>query len=151
MSLYNMVFRQGLAAPWILQALRCPPRSFGRYRDAFLREEEEHGLVMVIHTRCGGGNREEYEEVFEDAREHDLYLYDRDCEYDSTYADIVFKAPDGFLDQILKEGVEAMMDSDRCADMTEEQIREMIRENLIENQTQEEKWKAAMDAIAKGK
>jgi hypothetical protein len=64
------------------------PGDFGRYRDIFVTDEH-----IVVHTRCGGGNRELYQEVFDEMFHHPLYDYDEDSDYDCTYADFYFKHP----------------------------------------------------------
>jgi len=86
----------------ILNVLNLTRNSFGRYRDVYIKDG-----YIVVHTRCGGGNREDYEWVFDDAAEHPWYSHNEDQEFDSTYADIFFKIPEtdearsiiGLLDQ----------------------------------------------------
>jgi len=89
MSLFNMVFGENPSSEKLLEVLNLTKGDFGRYRDVFV----EDGFI-VVHTRCGGGNREDYEDVFEDASEHPWYVRDEDCDFDSTYANIYFKVPD---------------------------------------------------------
>lgn len=89
MSLYNMVAGHNPSTTQILSLLGKNTGNFGRFRDVYL----EDGYI-VVHTRCGGGNREDYEYVFEDAKEHRWYSHNKDCDFDCTYADIYFKIPD---------------------------------------------------------
>lgn len=101
MSLYNMVFGKNPDSDKLLALLGKTQGDFGRYRDVYIKDG-----CIVVHTRCGGGNRESYEEVFEEMSEHPWYSHDQDSDFDSTYADIYFKVPEdklktyvGLLDQ----------------------------------------------------
>jgi len=49
---------------------------------------------IVIHTRNGGGNREDYQWVFDEMSTHPWYSHNTDEDYDSTYANIYFKIPE---------------------------------------------------------
>jgi hypothetical protein len=53
----------------------------------------EDGFI-VVHTRNGGGNREDYEDVFDEMSEHPWYSHDEDDSFDCTYANIYFKVPE---------------------------------------------------------
>ena len=97
MSLYNMLFGEGDSTDFLLKLLDCERGEFGRFRSAYVTEEH-----IVVHTRNGGGNREDYEHVFDNMSVHPLYSHDEDCDYDYTYANIYFKHPAGY-EQVLKE------------------------------------------------
>ena len=89
MSLYNMLFGENASQKdFLLKLLDKNENDFGRYRDVYVTED-----YIVVHTRCGGGNREYYEHVFDEMEEHPLYAYNEDSEYDCTYADIYFTHP----------------------------------------------------------
>jgi hypothetical protein len=89
MSLYNMVFGENSNQKgFLFTLLDKNPGDFGRYRDIFVTDEH-----IVVYTRCGGGNRENYEEVFDEMSEHPLYSHDEDVDFDNTYASIYFKHP----------------------------------------------------------
>lgn len=90
MSLYNMLHGKNPNTTTLLDILGYTEGDFGRFRSVYV----ENGHI-VVHTRCGGGNREDYEEVFEMSSEHAWYVKDEDCDFDCTYADIYFKIPDG--------------------------------------------------------
>jgi len=90
MSLYNMLNGFNPNTEQLMSLLQLTPGDFGRYRDTYIADG-----CIVVHTRCGGGNREDYEEVFEMASEHPWYDHDEDCDFDCTYADIFFKVPEG--------------------------------------------------------
>ena len=93
MSLYNMMMRTNpLAGDW-LAMLDLTPTGMGRLRDAWLQDDGEHGLRIVVLTRCGGGNREAYKEMYEQLEKHPQYLGDRDADFDTTYAFHDFKIP----------------------------------------------------------
>jgi hypothetical protein len=66
---------------------------FGRFRNVYM----EDGYI-VVYTRNGGGNREDYEEVFDEMSEHPWYSHDEDDSFDCTYASIYFKVPDNHKD-----------------------------------------------------
>ena len=56
MSLYNMVMGVNpMAGEW-LKMLDVTPQSIGRARDAWITDANGN-LRIVVHTRCGGGNR----------------------------------------------------------------------------------------------
>lgn len=66
--------------------------------------------VILVHTRNGGGNRECWEVDPDDdcgcsgcsmdqMAAHELHVADWDDSFDSTYADIVFRVPEGTEDQ----------------------------------------------------
>jgi len=105
MSLYHMVLGQNpLAIEW-LRMLALHPGALGRWRDAWL-EDREDKLVIVLLTRCGGGNRREYEHVFDELEGHPQYIDNQDDPYDSTYATITFDVPpefQGHIDGLLEE------------------------------------------------
>lgn len=101
MSLYNMLAGYNPSTEQIMNLLELSPGDFGRYRDVYIQEG-----YIVVHTRCGGGNRDDYEDMFDSVSEHPWYSHDEDCDFDSTYADIYFKLPEdaarsvaGLLDQ----------------------------------------------------
>ena len=90
MSMYNMLFGMNPDADALLRLLGKTREDFGRFRDVYV----DNGYI-IVHTRCGGGNRESYEEVFEEMSEHPWYTHDEDDDFDCTYADIYFKIPEG--------------------------------------------------------
>lgn len=94
MSLYNMMCGNnplfGLFAR-ILEA-EAPLPYVPRFRDAYL-VDGAHGPEVVIYTRTGGGNREEFEEENRALAGHPLYLRDWDDDFDSTFAHFAFAVP----------------------------------------------------------
>lgn len=133
MSMYDMaVGKNPMAAHW-LHMLDIAPAAFGRLRDAWLQDDGEHGIRVVVHTRNGGGNRPDYEEVFERMRAHPHYYRDYDCEYDSTYANIEFYIPPSE-----REGL---------ADFLKKADAAGKRDVVVDNRTQTQRWDAALDRI----
>lgn len=97
MSLYNMLFGEGNHTSFLLELLGKDRHDFGRFRSTYVTDTH-----IVVHTRCGGGNREDYEGMFFEMEDHPLYDYDEDNSFDSTYADIYFKHPAEYK-ELLKE------------------------------------------------
>ena len=89
MSLYNMLFGMNPDTDKILNVLGKTREDFGRFRNVYLDEG-----YIVVHTRNGGGNREDYEDVFDEMSEHPWYSHDADDDFDCTYANIYFKVPE---------------------------------------------------------
>ena len=99
MSLYNMLF--GSASEdrrnFLFGLLGKTSADFGRFRDIYVADE-----FIVVYTRNGGGNREDYEHVFEEMSNHHLYVNDEDDDFDCTYASIYFRHPPEYT-EVLKE------------------------------------------------
>jgi hypothetical protein len=85
-----MLFGMNPDGDKILSLLGKTQADFGRFRNVYLDEG-----YIVVHTRNGGGNREDYEDVFEEMAEHPWYSHDEDDSFDCTYANIYFKIPEG--------------------------------------------------------
>lgn len=97
MSLYNMLFGMNPAADVLLAMLGKTRDDFGRFRDCYPNDD---GTQIIVHTRCGGGNRDDYEGVFDEMQAHPNYLSDADDDFDCTYADIVFSVPEPFAESV---------------------------------------------------
>jgi hypothetical protein len=90
MSLYNMLHGENRGVADIaLACLNLTRGDTGRYRDCWLEDGK-----IVIHTRNGGGNRDDYEDVFNTLSGHPDYLGNQDDDFDCTYADITFRWPE---------------------------------------------------------
>ena len=89
MSLYNILFGKNHNTATILAALNLTEGVIERFRDVWI---EEYNNRIVIYTRAGGGNREDYPN--EILTQHPLYLYDEDDAFDSTYAYYYFAMPE---------------------------------------------------------
>ena len=93
MSMYNMIFGMNPDSDKLLSLLGKTTSDFGRFRNVYM----EDGCI-VVHTRNGGGNREDYEDVFEEMSMHPWYSHDADDDFDCTYANIYFKVPENHAD-----------------------------------------------------
>jgi hypothetical protein len=91
--MYNAMFGQNPISDVILTMLGLTKVDCGRFRDCSINNGE-----ICIYTRNGGGNREEYDWVFDTLSDHPDYLRDEDDEFDSTYATIYFKFPEKYKD-----------------------------------------------------
>jgi hypothetical protein len=86
--MYNVLFGVDSSAGLVLKLLGKTQGDFGRFRTAYITEDH-----LVVHTRCGGDNRDDYDEVFEEMSQHPLFEYDQDDDFDCTYCDFYFKHP----------------------------------------------------------
>lgn len=97
MSLYNMLFGTNPFSGTLLQMLGVSQYDVPRYRDCFLNED---GTEIIIHTRTGGGNREDYEGGNNWLTLIDGYKFDADDDFDCTYADFHYEVPEACKSQV---------------------------------------------------
>lgn len=97
MSLYNMLFGTNPFSDTLLQMLGITRDDVPRFRDCYLNED---GSEIVIHTRTGGGNREDYEEENDALTEIAGFKYDADDDFDCTYADFHYEVPEACKSQV---------------------------------------------------
>ena len=97
MSLFNNLFGFNENALRLLEIIGLDPNNIPRFRDCFYDTEKK---LICVHTRTGGGNREEYETENDELAKHPLYSYDDDDDFDSTYANFYFNAPPEFLEEV---------------------------------------------------
>ena len=90
MSLYNKLFGINKDMPILLGMLGVNTTYFSRFRDV---ELINGGTIIRVFTRTGGGNREYYQDNWNNIRENPLYLKDYDDDFDNTYAYIEFDIP----------------------------------------------------------
>lgn len=95
MSLYNLLFGQNQHAEFILATLGLTPSDVGRFRDAFVADGQ-----IAVYTRNGGGNRDDYQSVFDLLESHPNYLSDHDDDFDCTYATIYFSFPELWKEEL---------------------------------------------------
>jgi len=100
MSMYNMLFGRNPAAPIYLAMLGLTPDDTGRFRDCFLQRALDEEPRIIVYTRNGGGNREEYAGTTEFLQSHPEYVNDFDDDFDCTYASYIFKVPEKFKDAV---------------------------------------------------
>lgn len=97
-GLYNMLFGENASQrDFLFSLLNKGPGDFGRYRDIYVTDTH-----IVVHTRNGGGNRDYYQDVFDEMSGHSLYAYDEDDDFDCTYANYYFNHPAEYS-EVLKE------------------------------------------------
>lgn len=115
MSLYNMLFGMNPMSDTFLAMLNLDRRTVGRFRDCFIDHDGDQ-LILAIFTRNGGGNRDHWSDEKESGMEcgccgcvithnlpkHPLYIRDFDDDFDSTYATVLFKVPEKYV-QFIKD------------------------------------------------
>lgn len=99
MSLYNFLMGEDQNARRYLQMLNIDIDDLGRYRDAHLNSD---GTKILIYTRCGGGNRQDYLWVFDKMEKHKEYIRNWDDEFDETYCYFEFSVPKKYLKETKK-------------------------------------------------
>ena len=108
MSLYNLMNGVNQSTFYILPMLEKHPDGYPRFRDCFLWDAEnpEYDDHIIIYTRTGGGNRDDYEVENEAMRQMEGFVTDYDDSFDCTYASWVFKVPDKWKPDFdkIKEG-----------------------------------------------
>jgi hypothetical protein len=90
MSLYNMIFGYNACAGLFLSALNIDHHKIPRFRDCYLSTDGD----IVIMTRTGGGNRQDYEKENEWLRQQRGFKFDTDLKTDTTYALFHYAIPE---------------------------------------------------------
>lgn len=122
MSLYNALFGSNpLGQALVALVQQAHPTEIGRYRDAWV---EAHGddLLIRVHTRNGGGNRECWgcddepctcgvPVANDQMQAHPWYVRDADDDYDPTYADFYFRPDLASIDPEIARSLVAMADA----------------------------------------
>ena len=110
-----MLFGENLASDVLLATLGLTRADVGRFRDVHIADGK-----IAIYTRNGGGNREHYDYSDDDVEEgekcdctgctitykipqHPNYLYDKDDDFDCTYATVYYSYPEEYA-----EGLKAL-------------------------------------------
>lgn len=107
MSLYNMMCGFNPAAGRLLAAINLDPNIIPRFRDVWINSDM---TKITVHTRTGGGNRDDYEDQNNAMTAHPLYLRDSDDDFDSTFANFTFRVPEEEKAKLLAEIEEATRD-----------------------------------------
>ena len=94
MSLYNQLFGEDENATALLGMIKVTRNDFGRYRDVHLNKE---GTKIIVTTRLGGGNRDDYKQVFINMTKNENYIDNYDDAFDNTYCYFVFRVPKKYL------------------------------------------------------
>lgn len=87
-GLYNSLFGEHSKAEDLLKLLGIAAGDVPRYRSCFW-----DGTHIVIHTRTGGGNRDDYEEENDHLTTLPGYVRDDDDDFDCTYANFYYLPP----------------------------------------------------------
>lgn len=111
MSLYNTLFGRNPSSRLLLAMLNLTEGDVGRFRDCYLARGARHErdknfsdalsleelakkpLFIIIYTRNGGGNRDDYVGATEHLQSLREYVTDYDDDYDCTYASYEFQVP----------------------------------------------------------
>jgi len=93
--MYNALFGENDSADFLLKTLGLKKEDFGRFRDAYL-----DGGKINVYTRLGGGNSEDYPEVFELVENHPCYAGREQDEFDCTYLTFKFNYPDKYKKEL---------------------------------------------------
>jgi hypothetical protein len=133
MSLYNMVNGVNPLAEFLLSAINLDLASIPRFRDVWLSTDL---ASVVVLTRTGGGNREDYEVENAAMAAHPGYLGDADDDFDSTFAKFRYTMPPEKLAEI-QQAIET-------ADISDE-VREWFKGQLTMDNAA--KWKASFEAL----
>lgn len=94
-GLYNALFGVNPIADTLLFTLGLTRGDCGRFRDCYIADNQ-----IVVYTRNGGGNRDDYQDVFDELSNHPNYTGDYDDDFDCTYAYITFSFPENFKDEL---------------------------------------------------
>ena len=96
MSLYNMVNGVHPTAGNVLEFLGLDVEDCGRFRDAYVTRAG----ALAIYTRCGGNNRQDYQDMYKRLRSHPCYVGDEDDDFDTTYSTIYFYTPPDHQEEV---------------------------------------------------
>jgi hypothetical protein len=91
MSLYNLVHGTNPLAGMVLAMIGVAVADVPRFRDAYY-----DGTHLCIHTRTGGGNRDDYAAGNDYLASIPGYVRDDDDDFDSTYATFYYLVPEQF-------------------------------------------------------
>lgn len=94
--MYNALCGKNSISEVLLNMLGYSESDFGRFRDCYLSPD---GSSIIVYTRCGGGNRESYQHVFDKMSQSEYYLKDYDDGFDETFASIEFRVPEQYKEQ----------------------------------------------------
>lgn len=86
--MYNMLFDSNPDCDKLLSLLGKTKYDFGSFCDVYM----SYGYI-IVYTR-NGGNRDHYQDVFDEMMQHPWYAHDEDETFDNTYASIYFKIPE---------------------------------------------------------
>lgn len=94
MSLYNQLFGFNPFAAIFVKVAGLHHVGVPRFRDCFLERNKDGVLEIVLYTRSGGPNRDDYEKEHAIIAEMPNYLRTVDDDFDTTYAKFYFSIQD---------------------------------------------------------
>jgi hypothetical protein len=101
MSLYNMVCGNNPLFQLYLKMIGVEFSDIPRFRDVWVKIDEGEPFV-VIHTRTGGGNRDEYQAENAALGRNPNFRGDCDDDFDSTFADFTYSVPAEYRERVLE-------------------------------------------------
>lgn len=96
-----MVFGVNQNYKIFLAMLGLKTEDCGRFRDCYSQDNK-----IIIYTRNGGGNREDYQKTINKLAKHKNYLKDYDDNFDCTYCYIEFSIPKEYINDCKNMGEE---------------------------------------------
>lgn len=90
-NLYNMLFGRNSLTPLLLATVELAETDIERFRNVAIEGNE-----IIVFTRTGGGNREDYPQKIITSSPY--YVDDYDDEFDSTYASFIMRIPEEFVE-----------------------------------------------------
>lgn len=120
-GLYNGLISDNPNVETILETISLTSKNIDRFRDVdvppfkrfrqlplftdekFANEEvcKDRNSIVVL-TRIGGANRNDYKNGWDQLRNHPNYISDYDCSFDNTYAYIEFNVDSNILNELKK-------------------------------------------------
>lgn len=88
--MYNALFGVRPESHVLLSWIELKEDDFYRFRDCYFSKD---GSRIIVYTRCGGPNREDYQTMYNSISHNPLYIRDYDDNYDNTYSSIEFAIP----------------------------------------------------------
>lgn len=102
-GLYNALFGMNPDRDKLMEIVGVSSGDFYRFRDCYLNQEGN----VTVHTRGGGGNREDHGDPEDEFGDNPNFLGAEDDDFDCTYLNYFFKVPEEA--KSLVEGIEPSM------------------------------------------
>lgn len=99
MSLYNALFGMNPQADFLLAVVGLRQSDIERFRDV---HGSADGAAILVHTRTGGGNREDYPQA--EMRSKDEWVESEDDGFDSTYCTDKLSVPEQWRADVVALG-----------------------------------------------
>ncbi len=128
-----MIHGENMLSGALLAILGIHKNDVPRYRDCYF-----DGKHIIIYTRTGGGNRDDYAGSNDELCKLHGYLFDEDDDYDCTYANFHYKVPEQFnhmLDK-LQQFAQNKTQSERWQDTLKQIESSSIDDPLVKRMTE---------------